>query len=333
MFSGFSQKICLECKEKAIAAYKFRQMCISSDESVRLNRKPTMMNNEHDYSLYINDEYDMDFVSKYLIDTTKEAPPDMLMERANIVEEKLVLDDTQNFDASAVKSKSRRYACPVCDRLWVTPSKLERHMTVHRKLREMKEQQQPKEELKDPVVQCPLCCEQFESQQNLQDHMKTHQRVTEAIPTAEKIGKTYICTVCDCQFLSPAKLTNHMKTHIRKVSIMKTRGEGKTPEKMKTGRQHHPHKCPTCSKCFPHPSKLQRHMTTHGPLKKEKNLPKPRNHECILCSKKFETPSKLQRHEASAVHRNMLQDMMKSESGIETPTVLEISTVTSILGD
>lgn len=43
--SGFPQKICVDCKNQAVNAYHFRQMCISTDENLRFNRKP-LNNNE-----------------------------------------------------------------------------------------------------------------------------------------------------------------------------------------------------------------------------------------------------------------------------------------------
>lgn len=313
-------------------------MCIITDESVRLNRKPTIMNNEHDYSLYINDDYDMD-LSEYLIDT-KETSQDLLLEESETVEQPLVqqLDDTQNFDAPVERKKDRRYACPVCNRLWVTPSKLERHMSVHRspKSSAKKAPSFVSPEPKDPVVQCPICFKPFESPTTLSDHMKTHQRVTDttsSIPKAEKIGSLYICSVCGSSCSSPAKLQSHMKSqHMRKISYLNTGSEAKSPEKMKSRKNRSHYICSICQKFFPHPSKLERHLKTHKKVKKAKIQSKSQRHECSLCSKKFVTPSKLLRHQMSSVHREM-QIVKQENDGTETPPVLEISAVTSILGD
>jgi uncharacterized Zn-finger protein len=289
------------------------------------------MNNEHDYSLYI-DEYDMD-LSEYLIDT-KESHQDMLLPvQETIAKEPEVLDDTQNFSAPVTKKSRRRYACPVCNRLWITPSKLERHMSVHRKVEKVVE-----EKLECPEVQCPICFDAFESQSNLKSHMKMHQRVVE-VPLATKEGKNYICSVCSSNFHSPAKLQSHMKSqHMRRVSILSRENEPKVPDKMLSSselRQRRKNLCSVCDKCFPHPSKLQRHMQTHTVIKKESlgvKRVEERRHECNLCGKKFVTPSKLQRHQQSTVHRELNQTM-KNSDGVETPPVLEISAVTSILGD
>lgn len=336
--SGYSQKVCLECKTNAIIAFKFRQTCISTDECIRLNRKPTIMNNEHDYSLYINDDYDMD-LSEYLIDT-KETAQDLLLEESETVEQPLVqqLDDTQNFDAPVERKKNRRYTCPVCNRLWVTPSKLERHMSVHRNskssAKEVPSFTTP--EPIDPVVQCPICFKPFESPTILNEHMKSHQRVietTHTIPKAEKIGSIYVCSVCSSSFTSPAKLQSHMKSqHMRKISYTKKGNGVKSHEKINTGKKRSSNTCSTCQKSFPHPSKLARHLKTHKKVEKEKVQATSRRYECSLCSKKFETPSKLLRHQMSSVHRDILTVKQENDE-TETPPVLEISAVTSILGD
>ena len=326
--SGLSQKICLDCKTNAIAAFKFRQMCISTDESTRLNRKPSVMNNEHDYSLYISDEYDMD-LSEYLIDT-KEHQDILLHEQETVKKEEPSELDTQNFAEPLEKKPCHRYKCPICNRLWVTPSKLERHMSVHRKNEKLEE-----ENTKFPEVQCPICFEALESQIDLKHHMKTHQRLVEA-PKATRNGKKYICSVCESSFTSPAKLQSHMKSqHMRKVSILSNGQEPKVPEKMMTTlelshrRKNH---CSICGKTFPHPSKLQRHLKTHIGVRKEEKRIEEKRHKCSFCPKKFVTPWKLQRHLQSTIHRGA-NFAIKSERGVETPSVLEISAVTSILGD
>lgn len=268
-------------------------------------------------------------LSEYLIDT-KESHQDILLEQETVKkEEPVALDDTQNYAAPSAKTPRRRYTCPICSRLWVTPSKLERHMSVHRKDVKLEE-----ENTNFPEVQCPICFKALESQLDLSDHMKTHQRLVEA-PQATKVGKKYICSVCESVFLSPAKLQSHMKSqHMRRVSILSKGQEPKVPEKMMTTLElshHRKNRCSVCGKSFPHPSKLQRHIKTHNGVRKEEKRIEERRYKCSFCVKKFVTPSKLQRHQQSAVHRGV--NDAKSEGGVETQPVLVISAVTSILSD
>lgn len=298
-----------------MGSHRFRQMCLSNDENMRLNRKPVLTNNEHDYSTWnINDDYgDMD-LSEYLIDT-KEA--DVLAEPEVI--QTPAVDETQNFDAPALSKSTRRYSCPVCHKLWVTPSKLKRHMSVHRlsekqplpKIEEEKNLLLPFEsEVKEPEVQCPICFLAIESQAKLAQHMTSHMKVdnrvqapsepTFLIPIAHKIGKQYICSLCSIESSTPTKLQSHMKSqHMRRLNE-------DTKKKLKP-------------------------RSTFNPRPKKKTRRKrPRNHSCQHCEKQFETPSKLQRHQS--VHRDVYQASGKRDF-LESSPILEISAVTSILGD
>lgn len=326
-------------------------MCISNDELVRFNRKP--LNNEHDYSVWNipQDDYgELDDFSEYLSGTKEES---MQLIDSDI-QQTPSIDETQNFDAPSPNKKRRSYTCPVCSKLWVTPSKLSRHMVVHKS--DKKEKPKVKDvqpSFSSPVVydilkreaaQCPICFQIIESSEKLQQHMLIHKTenqkketlkkveeassLPETVPVAQKVGPScYICTVCNSVLPSAAKLTNHMRNqHMRKVSIINKNGNPKVPEKMTIHATVNKNVCSICSKVFPTCFKLNRHMSVHkNPKKPPRRPPRPRKYQCQHCDKKFETPSKLQRHQN--VHRDIVQ--VKSES----QTVLEISAVTSIMGD
>lgn len=216
----------------------------------------------------------------------------------------------------------------------MTPSKLKRHMSVHRNERYIKEMSKAKPKKpflaiyespkKEPEVQCPICFLAIDSQAELIHHMTIHIKIDPAsvpsIPLAQNIGKRHTCTVCGSVANSSAKLQNHMNTHIQK-SILASRFNSLIK---KTS-----HTCQYCSKFCNNLASLQRHIGTHIQGKKAKRRIPARNHACQHCEKKFETPSKLLRHQT--VHRDILQGM-KADL-IESPPILEISTVTSILGD
>lgn len=301
-------------------------MCISSDESMRSNRRPVSRNNEHDYSAWKIDEYDMD-LSEYLIEGStlkdEDPSPDQFVQ-TQIVEQsepsprfEASFDETQNFDISSKKKVKKTYSCPICGKLWVTPSKLKRHLGSHKN--------NFKEKLPEPPlqqIQCPICNSILDSPQKLTQHMTEFHIKPESrpdydngIPLAEKIGTRYICSVCYLEFLSPSKLQSHMKSlHMKSENLS---------QKVK-------HVCQYCDKVLVTPSKLQRHLRTHTRSIETSNKiskhARPRRHECIHCGKKFETPSKLMRH-LTSVHRE------SNKNGNSNETALEISTVTSILGD
>jgi hypothetical protein len=304
-------------------------MCISSDENMRSNRRPVSRNNEHDYSAWKIDEYDMD-LSEYLIEGStlkdEESSRDHFVQQSQNVEPtqtfEATFDETQNFDISTKKKARKSYACPICSKLWVTPSKLKRHLGSHKTSVKEKSLEPPEQQ-----IQCPICNSLLDSPHKLTQHMADmhikHENQPEyenGIPLAQIIGTRYICTVCSFEFSTPSKLQNHMK-----VQHMK-------PENLATTKARHI--CKFCHKILVTPSKLQRHLRTHNKTKEEhcetKRSFRPRRHECIHCGKKFETPSKLLRHMTS-VHRDSCRDLNKNANSSET--ALEISTVTSILGD
>lgn len=320
-------------------------MCISTDESVRSNRKPLAANNEHDYSTWnINDTFDID-LSEYLIDDTKEEPTQHQLLPEPVIYQTPAVDETQNFDAPAVSKSARRYSCPVCSKLWVTPSKLKRHMSVHRNEKQTKEisksvtifskvssPETPKQiQETTPEVQCPICFLAIENQIKLQQHMtsvhiKTENPVDNIIkplaPIAQKIGKNYICSLCQNVSLTPEKLQAHMRTkHTWKNSNIFPL----TDEKW-SRLPNHQHFCSFCSKSFHNALSLKRHVLSHQKPKKTVRRQRPRKYSCQYCGKRFETPSKIQRHQT--VHRDILQS-----SKCESDLILEISAVTSILGD
>lgn len=344
---GFSQKICAECKNQAVSAYHFRQMCISTDELIRFNRKPPNNNNEHDYSVWNNpaDDYfspDDDF-SEYLSGTKDESMSHSLLDSE--AQQTPSIDETQNFDAALPSKKKRRYTCPVCGKLWVTPSKLSRHMSVHKHVKSVKLKQEqlvlpPVVYKKQEMAQCPICCVVLNSAAKLKQHMLIHVKTeprmetktvfadqasssSDSMPIAQKVGPSYVCTVCMAVFLSSAKLNNHMKNqHMRKVSIISKSSSSspKVPDKMTFKARSHRNYCQTCCRDFPTPYKLNRHLVTHSRPKKPTKPQRPRKYKCSHCEKRFETPSKVLRHQN--VHRAVKQ---------ESAPFLEISTVTSMM--
>lgn len=311
-------------------------MIVSTDENIRSNRKPLTMNNEHDYSTWNINDYDMD-LSEYLIDEKQETIQ-------NTLEPELpnppAIEEIHNFVAPKSPKKMPRYSCPICDKRWVTPSKLKRHMSVHRN--EIQTKEAPKVELKrssistltffeppkkEPEVQCPICFLAIESQSALGQHMNTHVKNAkpEPLPVALKIGARYICVVCGSESPSPAKLNSHMKAkHMPKNTDFRRRLNSHTCQERKQQNR-----CTFCSKFFQNLSSLKRHISAHVRIKQTMRRQRPRRHACQHCEKRFETPSKLQRHQS--VHRDILQGMKRH--AIESSPVLEISAVTSILGD
>lgn len=286
-------------------------------------------------------------LSEYLIDTKEETIQHSLLPEPEI-QQTLAIDETQNFDATVPMKKARRYSCPICSKLWVTPSKLKRHMSVHRNEKIVKDV--PNVELikpsfnsltfyeptkNEPEVQCPICFLAIESQSKLLLHMTVHIKTAnrvdppelQPILTAQKIGKLYICSVCDAESPSPAKLQSHMRSKHMSRAATKAKPLEKMIQQSKINK--HRNACSFCSKTFPNSLSLKRHITVHLQPKKTTRRQRTRKHACQYCEKRFETPSKVKRHQS--VHRDLLLAIKRH--AIEGSPVLEISAVTNILGD
>lgn len=306
---GFSPNICQICRNLIQSLYNFRKMCIASDETIRTNKRPISRNNEHDYStLLIDDYYDL---SAYLMTETvpeiiKDDPDQFHVEQVTSKDEIQPqqqqapiesIDDTQNFAQNASTKKFKRYACPICGKYWISPSKLGRHLASHNR---------NKLSVK-----------------------------AESTDNNNTIIEKLTCSLCGMEFSSQSKLQNHSNIqHIRNVSIFSngsSSSDNYVPEKMMTQMElrklnnNGENKCEECGKIFLASNSLKRHLKIHSRVgKPAPRRPRPKRHECIHCQKMFESPSKLKRH-IFAVHSTKSQH---SEAAS-----LEISTVTSILGD
>jgi len=275
---GYSQNICNDCKKQVEEFYNFRQMCISSDEFLKSNRRPISRNNEHDYSTLI-DEYDMD-LSEYLIEgsTLKDEPTaEELILETEVIENRSpptpVLDETQlNFNGpSSKKVKRKSYACPICNKLWITPSKLKRHMSSHKNI------EKSAAATSSQQYHCTICHCVQDSSLKLAQHMTTH---TSPMESSSVQSDKLTCRVCGFEFSSMSKLQNHMKIqHLRNISIISSDSiSNEVPEKMKTSLEARRSDmgdvdltCFECGKRYATSSKLRRHSKIH--MKSDKKPP------------------------------------------------------------
>lgn len=95
---SLSQKICLECRTKAIDAYSFRLMCIDSDESVRYHIALQQTQDEEDNVIFEEEEEEqcMEFDAGYVMKDFK-IDPDAIVENDG--------EDLDQYEELMVKSE------------------------------------------------------------------------------------------------------------------------------------------------------------------------------------------------------------------------------------
>ncbi|CAO1439561.1 unnamed protein product [Diamesa serratosioi] len=314
-----SSMICEDCKNNAINAFKFRQLCISSDENIRnihcLNKKAPL---EHTFKRemiddegLLNDgsidggdlEGDLD-LSEYLLNTHKESEPEEDDDNEELLEETIIetkpdlfkpsqrrsyscsiCSFKQDFRSSAIE-RPKKFRCPICLKDWVSPSKLKRHMATHL-VKDIKIQHSSYKS--DPVEST-----EYSSDTSL----GVFKKEPYSFPIAHKIDKNYICTICNKTWLTPSKLAAHMQSHIKQEQKQRhtSSGSGSISSQKQPNAKN---VCPICEKVCVSPSKLQRHMGSHNRNKTNSvsaRPPRPKNYSCPVCGKCFESPSKVTRH-------------------------------------
>ena len=91
--------------------------------------------------------------------------------------------------------RAPKYKCEVCDKLFVTPAKLNVHETaVHLKLKPFK---------------CDICDVSFSQKCHLKQHVEFQHEGRQREPPG-KLERKYECKTCDKLFVTPSKLKRHI---------------------------------------------------------------------------------------------------------------------------
>lgn len=193
----------------------------------------------------------------------------------------------------SASNTKRKYECFVCDKRFVNPSKLQRHLIVHRDIL------YPDEPVKRPVKafkhECEACGKRVETPSKLQRHLRVHDKQSKAYLGINQ-HRPIECPDCNLRFWDNVKMQRHQVIHSEAFEQSKiSHPEGflftcvicleKVPsfeeciDHMKShGDVNSERACQLCSKVYPKLSNLIRHSKLH-----EENA----THECIHCGKRL----------------------------------------------
>jgi len=176
---------------------------------------------------------------------------------------------------------SKGYSCMICDKMFITQSKLKQHLPSH---------------TGDKPFQCEQCDMRFPYASSLRNHRMAHVGV-----------KPFECSQCDKKFASRSGLRAHVRIHASKTFGEVDKPNGHQQSHMINESITSPatdnrdvtvscpviredtatFKCLHCNKCFVESSRLKKHMFYHD---REKPF------TCEQCSKSFAALDTLLQH-------------------------------------
>lgn len=106
--------------------------------------------------------------------------------------------------------KSKKYECHICAKKFQTPSKLQRHMTVHRDILDPSEV--PERPPKDFKYECEVCEKRVETPSKLVRHMRVHDKINSKYVGINQ-HRPHPCTDCSLRFWDSSKLERHKIIH------------------------------------------------------------------------------------------------------------------------
>lgn len=201
----------------------------------------------------------------------------------------------QGNNQSALTS-SRKYECFVCAKRFETPSKVKRHLIVHRDV--LDAEKLPAQPVKDYKYECEYCAKRVETPSKLLRHLRVHEKQNK-VYTGINQHRPVQCNDCHLRFWDAVRLERHQVIHSDDFERSKiVHPEGflftcviclhKLPSfeeciaHMKNHRedddQNSEKTCQLCSKAYPNLTNLIRHSLAH-----EENA----THQCIYCGKRL----------------------------------------------
>ncbi|GIX84934.1 hypothetical protein CEXT_107061 [Caerostris extrusa] len=97
------------------------------------------------------------------------------------------IPSTSSLNPAAKNSSEKKYACHICDKVFIWPSSVKRHVDTH---------------FPERFSKCPLCGKSFSRLSDMQRHVREHNR-----------EKPLSCNVCKKRFLREFHLRRHITVH------------------------------------------------------------------------------------------------------------------------
>lgn len=272
---GLGDKVCRDCRLRIIDSFKFQQLCLRSDRSIRMaieNLIPKDNEEKQQISHIIktecvnNDDNDNDpdvkvntapNISEDTLDELDQSNAILIAELQPLIQEfesetdishsqqeANSEDSSEEEDDDDGDNSNKMYQCESCSKIFKKPSLLQRHAKIH-----------------DPnrrPWECPKCQKRFQSQVALVRHDIIHSDIVQRSQIARTEGQIFNCVVCKRSLKSPESLSAHLKAH-----------KSKSPEKQE-------YTCKLCHDVFPKFSDI---------LKHSKNHIENATHQCIICNK------------------------------------------------
>lgn len=194
---GLTHFICPECCQKILDFHNFKVECIDNDNLLRSQKDEMMAAGE----------------------IMEELVEDQVQQFDDAVDEERVKNGKDANSYRVVNdSLKRRHECTICGKRFETPTKVKRHLHVHRDILKTENiLQKPKRYLNHV---CGICDKKVETPSKLQRHMRIHDK-NSRLNSGVNVVRPHKCAKCKLRFWNKNKLERHQFVHSKALKDSK----------------------------------------------------------------------------------------------------------------